>query len=477
MASVKLLGKKREKLLSPEFEHDSKEDTTQSSFPENSPKVIYSNYSYTKKIVGYFDNWEGKEEPSEPKLKLSDDKFKIKKSFNLDFKKTEKLSPFKSKSTNFNEILKNEKEYLYHFLLMKNYSINELKQINLLKNIPEKKFHMILDIDSTMVKTLEKNEIPNNRKPDDFEISGSIDNRNSFQFYCRYRPYLFHFIQELKDYFHFYISTLGHINYANKIIDDLIKKAEISIPQINIVSNASPGQKLAKSLKEIIAIANYKDELNEAVILDDIVNYWIKPPLVNKPEDEVKQCIKCLIPCKRYVINSAKGPDTEKFGILIHNNILEEGYNNALSYSIPVDYNFCIEKDSDSENGKKGQFFYLEKFMKNCIKFCLYTRKPLVEAMDFLRKKIFENCKFNIRHIGNEWNHVIIPMINELGGEIVVNSDETTHFIAKDEIKMDVIKTLKKNQCVINVNYIFQCYFNLCRMNELENQAIFKEKK
>ena len=355
---------------------------------------------------------------------------------------------------------------------MKNYSINELKQINLLKNIPEKKFHMILDIDSTLVKTVSKTEIPSNPKPDDFEISGSIDSRNSFEFYCRYRPFLFHFIHEMKDYFQFYISTLGHINYANKIIEDLIKRAEISLPEKNIVSNASPGQKLVKSLREIKSLSNIKDELDDTVIIDDVINYWINPPNTIKPEDEIKQCIKCLIPCKRYVINSAKGPDAENFGILIHYNILEENYNKALNYSIPVDYYFCIEKDKDSENGRKGQFYYLEIFIKNCIKLCLYTGCKMVEAMDFFRKKVFENCKFNLKNIDSKWMNIIIQIIKDFGGEIVVNINETTHFIVMDEIKSEDISKLKKNQYVININYIFQCYFNLYRMNESENQGI-----
>ena len=46
-------------------------------------------------------------------------------------------------------------------------------------------------------------------------------------------------------------------------------------------------------------------------------------------------------------------------------NIIEGNYNKDFIYSIPVDYSFCIEKDKDSENGKKGQFYYLEIFMKN----------------------------------------------------------------------------------------------------------------
>ena len=323
MASMKLLGKKREKLIAPIFETDSKEDSTQSSNPYSIFDVKYMNFKEPNLKENPFGYWDGKIE-SNPQPKLNDEKFKNKKYFNFSSKKTEKLAPLKSKATNYNSLLKNEREYLYHFLKMKNYSINELKQINLLKNIPEKKFHMILDIDSTLVKTVSKAEIPSSPKPDDFEISGSIDSRNNFEFYCRYRPFLFNFIHEMKDYFQFYISTLGHINYANKIIEDLIKRAEISLPEKNIVSNASPGQKLVKSLREIKSLSNIKDELDDTVIIDDVINYWINPPNTIKPEDEIKQCIKCLIPCKRYVINSAKGPDAENFGILIHYNILEE---------------------------------------------------------------------------------------------------------------------------------------------------------
>ena len=473
MASLKLLGQKRKK--ENDLNLESKEESTLSSNQECSQDIKYINFDPNKIAEALVYYWSSDKKPiSSPKIKLNDEKFKIKRNYNLNSRKTETIGPFRNKSNNFNELLRNEKEYLYHFLKMKNYSI---KEINLLKNNPPKKFHMILDIDSTMIKAVEKADKPSNPKPDDFEISGSIDDRTSFEFYCRYRPYLFHFIHELKDYFHFYISTLGHVNYANKIIEDLVKKAEISIPDINIVSNRIPGQKLVKSLSEIKSISNFQEELNGTVIIDDVINYWIKPPNIIKPEDEIKQCIKCLIPSKRYVINSAKGPDAEKFGILLHNNIFEQSYNKALNYSTSVDYFLCIEKDSDSEKGKKGQFFYLEIFMKKCIKFCLYTGKPLVEVMDFFRKKIFEKCKFNLRFLDNEWNYIISNLISELGGDIVINLDETTHFIVKDEINKDKIIWLKKNQNVININYIFQCYFNLYRMDESENQAFSKGKK
>ena len=466
-STPKFLGHKRESKIIQDLEMDSKEESTQSSFYDINRTIKYCNYSITKNNFIFNNNWENLLHPPKVIVKLSDEKFKLKRNFNFASKNTEKKIPIIKKPTKLNELSKNEKEYLYHIFLMKNYEINDIKTINLVKNIPEKKFHMILDIDSTMIKAVDKREIPLSKKPDDFEIYGMIDSMNRFEFYCRYRPYLFHFIHELKDYFHFYISTLGHENYATKIIADLIKKAQISIPQINIISNKIPGQKLVKSLSEIESLKNNKDELDDTVIIDDIINYWIKPPTFKKEDNEIKQCIKCLIPSKRYVIQSAKGPDADKFGILLHNNIFEDSYNKDLTYTIPVDYSFCIERDKDSENGKKGQFFYLEIFIKKCIKFCLYTGKSLVEVMDFFRKKVFEGCKFNFQFLDNEWMDTIKNLVDELGGNVVTKFDETTHFVFKDEVNREKIKSLRPNQHIISVNWIFQCYFNLFKMDEL----------
>ena len=466
-STPKFLGHKRESKIIQDLEMDSKEESTQSSFYDINRTIKYCNYSITKNNFIFNNNWENLLHPPKVIVKLSDEKFKLKRNFNFASKNTEKKIPIIKKPTKLNELSKNEKEYLYHIFLMKNYEINDIKTINLVKNIPEKKFHMILDIDSTMIKAVDKREIPLSKKSDDFEIYGMIDSMNRFEFYCRYRPYLFHFIHELKDYFHFYISTLGHENYATKIIADLIKKAQISIPQINIISNKIPGQKLVKSLSEIESLKNNKDELDDTVIIDDIINYWIKPPTFKKEDNEIKQCIKCLIPSKRYVIQSAKGPDADKFGILLHNNIFEDSYNKDLTYSIPVDYSFCIERDKDSENGKKGQFFYLEIFIKKCIKFCLYTGKSLVEVMDFFRKKVFEGCKFNFQFLDNEWMDTVKNLVDELGGNVVTKFDETTHFVFKDEVNREKIKSLRPNQHIISVNWIFQCYFNLFKMDEL----------
>ena len=106
----------------------------------------------------------------------------------------------------------------------------------------------------------------------------------------------------------------------------------------------------------------------------------------------------------------------------------------------------------------------------------MYSGKTLVESMDFFRKKVFENCKFNLRFLDNEWNYVITNLIKELGGDIVVNPEDTTHIIIRDKINRDKITWIKSNQYIVNINYIFQCYFNLCKMDEDEEQVKFMDK-
>jgi len=327
---------------------------------------------------------------------------------------------------------------------------------------------MILDIDFTMIKAVELNDTTFQKKDTDIEIRGHINNNISFEYYIRYRPYFFQFINEIKNYFNFYISTLGHTNYANKIINDFTKKANITIPQKNIISSTS--DKLVKNLDDITPLKNDQNELNNTIIIDDTVNFWIKPPYIVKNSKDIEQCIKCLVPSKRYVINPTAQNDKLKFGILIHNDILEENYDSNKNYSIDVDYPYCIEKDSDSEKTNYGQFYYLEKFVKNCIRFSLFSGVPFVYSMDYYRKKVFEDCKFNLKYLENEWNYCISNMIKELGGNIVIDINETTHFIIENKINMNKIVKQKNNQIFVNINYIFQCYFNLKRMNEFENQ-------
>ena len=467
MSSNKLLGHKRNFLF---YKNDEEEYENEIDMPQ----VILD---YTEEEIDslYLNEQEktwNQTYKISKKIRLGDKSYTIAKNFPSNtkpFSPDKKVDLFK-KSLSDNDLLNQEKEYIYHCLQMKNYSINQIIDINNSKKIKFHKFNIILDIDFTMIKSVELTEINFPKKDTDIQIEGLMNNI-FFQFYCRYRPYLFHFIEEIKPYFNFFISTLGHTNYANAIINDFNQKTNLNIPKENIISSNS--NKLCKNIYDIEFLANNEKELNNTIIIDDIVNFWIKPNNIPKSEKDIEQCIKCLIPSKKYIINSLNKMDIPKYGILLHNNIFEKKYDNKNNYSIDVDLHYCIEKDSDSEKTKYGQFYYLTKFVKKCVEYSLFSGIPLVNAMDYFRKKVFEDLKFNLKYLGNEWNFCIPNIIRELGGSITISMDETTHFIIDNEIKLNKIIKPKNNQIIINISYIFQCYFNLNRMNPYEKQFHF----
>ena len=90
--------------------------------------------------------------------------------------------------------------------------------------------------------------------------------------------------------------------------------------------------------------------------------------------------------------------------------------------------------------------------------------------MNYYRRKIFENCKFNLRFLGNEWIYAMTSIVKDLGGTIVISIDETTHFIIENKINSNKIYNKNNSQMYVNVNYIFQCYFNLYKFNELDKK-------
>jgi len=472
MSNIKLLGQKRE---SP-FISRNNNNVDDIKFPE----VNYVNYK-EEEICSLNENelissW-NQEYKNSKNLPLNNEIFKNEKNaFLMNFQLFKPIKKYylKEKIRSDIDLSKNEKEYIYHCLETKDYSIKQIIEMNKSKNIQFKKYNMILDIDGTIIKAIEPDDKNFIKKESDFEVKGTIYNNMTFHYIIRYRPYLFQFISELKDYFNFYISTLGHINYANKIMEDLKRKTNISIPPKNIISNISEDKniaKLAKTLEEIKFLDYEEGELNNTVIIDDVINYWIKPPNLKKTEKDLIHCIKSLIPSKRYIAaNEPIGQDTNNFGILIHNDILDGTYDANKDYSIDVGYQYCIEKDSNIEG--VSQLFYIETFLKKCIKFSLFSGISLVNAMEFYRKKIFEDCKFNLKYYPNETSYFFISsIIKELGGTIVTNVDETTHFITENKINMNnIVNKKNQNLIFINVNYIFQCYFNLNRMHEDEKQ-------
>lgn len=393
------------------------------------------------------------------------------KTFNLN-KKFKEITYKINKNINFlklsnrNESFNKEKDYIYHCLMIKNFNIKQILEINQIRNIPCRKFNLILDIDLTLIKAVEIDNYKQLSGKNDIEIKGRAKNID-FHYYYRYRPYLFNFIKELKDYFNFYISTLSHINYANKILNHFKSKANIIIPDRRIAAKNDRNMttKNNKYINELISLNN-REEINNTVILDDNAYSWLKDDFTK----DTIQSIKSLILSKRYIMDSLDDDEeNEKYDILIHNNIFEKGYDIKANYLLTVDNSYCIEMDSDV-NSKSLQLLYVESFLKKCIKFSLFSGIPMVEAMNYYRKKIFENCKFNLKYLGTNWDYTINLIIKDLGGIITNSIKETTHFVIENKLNLNKIYNNNKFQKFVNINYILQCYFNLIKFNESDKR-------
>lgn len=429
---------------------------------------IYSNYSIVPNSLNPYIieelTWNYNYDNESKKLTRN-------KTFNLN-KKFKEITYKINKNINFlklsnrNESFNKEKDYIYHCLMIKNFNIKQILEINQIRNIPCRKFNLILDIDLTLIKAVEIDNYKQLSGKNDIEIKGRAKNID-FHYYYRYRPYLFNFIKELKDYFNFYISTLSHINYANKILNHFKSKANIIIPDRRIAAKNDRNMttKNNKYINELISLNN-REEINNTVILDDNAYSWLKDDFTK----DTIQSIKSLILSKRYIMDSLDDDEeNEKYDILIHNNIFEKGYDIKANYLLTVDNSYCIEMDSDV-NSKSLQLLYVESFLKKCIKFSLFSGIPMVEAMNYYRKKIFENCKFNLKYLGTNWDYTINLIIKDLGGIITNSIKETTHFVIESKLNLNKIYNNNKFQKFVNINYILQCYFNLIKFNESDKR-------
>lgn len=447
-----------------------------SLYDKGDPKNInlnpfYYNYSLDEKNISLIEDicWNKNYEKSNKKL-FSDKDFDINKQFIIN-NKPKKKNLFLNIKEKEKKESKNEEDYILYCLEMKKYSIKQIIELNQIRSIPNKKFNLILDIDLTMIKAVESNDSRTPRKRTDIDIKGYANN-NPFQFFYRYRPYLFTFLKELKEYFNFYICTLSHINYANLIINDLKSRTGIIIPEKRIIAknDRNFNFKKKKFINELIPLFN-KDELNNTIIIDDNIYSWLKPDYLDENGIDTCQSIKCLIPSKRYIMDYPQNNEDIKFEILIYNNIYEKGFNRNLCYFFEVDYSYCIEKDSSVDNRNKfGQLYYIELFIKQCIKFSLFSGMSIVDAINCNRKKIFEDCKFNLKYLDNEWINPMSLIIKELGGTIVIPINEATHFILENKINSNKILNKNKTQKYVNVNYIIQCYLNLYKFNESDKK-------
>ena len=340
-------------------------------------------------------------------------------------------------------------------------------------SIPFKKYNMILDLELTIINSINKKKWPDPnffKNNNDLITIEFIKNNKNYEYCFKFRPYLFDFLKNLSQYFDFYISSLSESLYVNKIIELIQKKIDIKFAKI--ISNHDKNYKNSKYLNDIIPLDNI-DEINNTIIIDDNIIHWLQSQKNEKSPKEIQQSIKCLIPSKRFEMEAIAKREQENYDILIHNNIFEVPYNDQINYKEKLEYKFSIEKDTDFKEKKLNQLVYIERFIKNCMKLSLYSGFSLVKVIDFFRKKIFEKCRFNLKYFEinkKDLTNFIPIIIKELGGMIVDDIDETTHYIiGKENINNNNIQKKNGQKC-INLNYIIQCYFHLNRFNEYSNE-------
>ena len=338
------LGKKRKN-----SSFDSSFDITEDSKEKGlnyiylNSKEISLNISFEKEI------WNKEYITQKKELK----EYKIQKSFISIPTKPNKKPINANENYNKTNIIKDEKEYISHCLGLHNYSIEQINEINKIKNISPRKFNLILDIDMTMIKSMEVNSNINCNKETGRTIYVVAKN-SKYQFYYRFRPYFLNFAKILKEYFNFYISTLSHKNYADEIISDFRKKTRISIISMSYRTDKTMDTKNHKYIDELFGLKSI-NEKNNTLIFDDTVDNWIKADPTEKDIEDNTQNIKCLIPSKRYIMDIPEKSDKFNFSILIHNNINEKGYDKNAKYSLVLDYDYnsYIEKDSIIKNNYK----------------------------------------------------------------------------------------------------------------------------
>ena len=107
---------------------------------------------------------------------------------------------------------------------------------------------------------------------------------------------------------------------------------------------------------------------------------------MDKDKKDTIQCIKSLIPSKRYVMSFPENNQKNQYSLLLHNIIFEKGFSKYSNYIFDIEYCYCIEKDDLFKNNY-GQLYFLELFIKKCMKFSLFSGIPIIEAANFYRKK------------------------------------------------------------------------------------------
>ena len=343
----------------------------------------------------------------------------------------------------------NDKTYFHNFLQTIPKKINN--------NDDNKKLNLVLDLDNTLMYSIEFPKIPNKKDIHDYTFKILFKDINIETIRIKNEIYVFKFREGLKSFFqetnkfcNYYIYTASIMDYAKQIIEKIKNKFKISIKGI-MANKDLKNRDLYKNLEKI----NLKSE--NSIILDDNCYAW-------------KNNLSNLLLSKRFFdyqmmnflfINYSKEIGDYNFIIQNKNN------HNELNVSFGK-YQFIMNKkvffpfNVESNNfSQKNQLKYLSNLIKK-IHYLYYNYQINVPmAIKILRMNIFYNKTFYVSK--NLLNYKeLIGMIQYCGGNVVKSISQNNIIIIDKELKE------KNNENITSEEYIYDCYYMLHQFNEKE---------
>ncbi|XVF30184.1 hypothetical protein REPUB_Repub16aG0035400 [Reevesia pubescens] len=187
--------------------------------------------------------------------------------------------------------------YIHMGLRLSRSEIHRLSCVESKKLFSQKKLHLVLDIDNTLLHTLKAEDFSKLGVPKDdddvHEISG---------YFVKLRPFVSSFLEKASTMFEMYLYTLGSRSYAEKMAKILDPQGKYFGHRI-ITRDDSPG--LVKTLDLVLG------KESSVLILDDNERVW--------PKDQQN-----LILMKQYMFSGKKKDETEMNSPL--NNIINVLY-------------------------------------------------------------------------------------------------------------------------------------------------------
>ena len=339
------------------------------------------------------------------------------------------------------------------------FSTENLKNCLSSLNLTEK-MNLVLDIDETLVfpkivKELQKGEdlnkalqhFQNNEESHIYYVKLE-SSTNTLILKVNVRKNMAEFFRKLSPYCNFYINTMASPIYVKEVIDILCKNYGLRFSNLNDnnVIYTSPNNK--KFLPDEIT----KNE--NFLILDDNICAW-----------EVKY-IPSILPVRKFCLNDSESDLKQIFYqyYLFSNKIycFEEDKRPFLDSLNKIPY--CVENTKN----EKSQLFYIYDMIMKSIILSNVLEIPIRHALHFIQNTILKGHYIYYDGFDKDF---ISEMINLLGGSIVNDIEKANYIIInKNVFGGGVNETDYLGKCIIDVKWVFDCFFNFikCDENDLE---------